>query len=187
MKLLVIDLETTGLYASSDFIVEIGLVLVDTDTKDITLLFDHVVKDKGFNPIKHKNSWVFNNTTLTVEDVERAEPLDSYFDELQEYFNEYLVTAYNKTFDLSFLRAAGFIVNDTTCIMHVSKKYSLLKTAGGKVKTPKMEEIYNQFFMPEGKGYKEQHRAAADAMDEGKILLHLVDLKSAKKNLVISK
>lgn len=186
MKILVIDLETTGLYASSDFIVEIGLALVDTDTKEITLLFDHVVKDKGFDPIKHKNSWVFQNTTLTVEEVEAAESLESYFDELQGYFDKYPVTAFNKSFDLSFLRTVGFIINDTKCLMQTSKQYCLLKTAAGKVKTPKMEEIYNQFFMPEGKGYKEQHRAAADAMDEGRILLHLVELKTAKKNLVLS-
>jgi len=185
MKILVIDLETTGLYSSSDLIVEIGVALVDTETKAIALVFDNVVKDSRFNPDKHKNSWVFQNTTLKVEDVVKAKPLDSYIEELQNLFDQYPVTAYNKSFDLGFLRAVGFVINDTKCLMQTSKQYCLLKTAAGKVKTPKMEEIYNQFFMSEGKGYKEQHRAAADAEDEARILLHLVELKS-KKNLVIS-
>jgi hypothetical protein len=37
---------------------------------------------------------------------------------------------------------------------------------------PSVEEIYNQFFM-KGQVYIEEHRAGADALDEGKILLWL--------------
>ena len=35
MKLLVVDIETTGFYVHSDAIVEIGIALVDTVTKEI--------------------------------------------------------------------------------------------------------------------------------------------------------
>jgi len=35
MKLLVVDLETTGFYTKTDAIVEIGIALVDTETKQI--------------------------------------------------------------------------------------------------------------------------------------------------------
>lgn len=186
MKILVVDLETTGFFANSDLIVEIGIVLVNTETKKIELVFDHVVKDSRFNPIRHKDSWVFKNTTLKVSDVEKAQPISTYTKELQDLFDQYPMTAYNKRFDVSFLTAAGFKLNDIKCLMQTSKQYSNAKNKNGGKKVPSMEEIYNQFFMTEGQVYVEQHRAGADAMDEAKLLLHLVDLKSAKKNLVIT-
>jgi hypothetical protein len=45
---------------------------------------------------------------------------------------------------------------------------------------PSVEEIYNQFFMKKGQVYIEEHRAGADALDEGKILLHMVKLKNKR-------
>jgi hypothetical protein len=72
MKLLVVDIETTGFFVNSDAIVEIGIALVDTVTKEIELVFDNVIKHDKFNSNKHKNAWIFQNTTLTVEDVEKA-------------------------------------------------------------------------------------------------------------------
>jgi len=180
MKILVVDLETTGFYQNSDAIVEIGIALVDTVTKKIELVFDNVVKDKKFNAKRHKNSWIFQNTNLKVEDVENANPLDDYFDKIQDLFDTYKMTAYNKSFDIRFLTAAGFKVNDIKCLMQTAKQYSTYKDKNGKQKTPSVEEIYNQFFMSNGEVYIEEHRAGADAIDEAKILLHMVDIKGSK-------
>lgn len=179
MKILVVDIETTGFYPS-DAIVEIGICLVDTKTKQITLVFNKVVKDKKFVKWKHKNAWIFQNTTLRVEDVEKAKPLEFYFDEIQDLFNKYPMTAFNKTFDLRFLKAAGFEMKDIKCLMATATQYSKLKDKNGRVKKPSVEEIYNQFFMKRGEIYVEEHRAGTDAMDESKILLHMVDLKEKK-------
>jgi DNA polymerase III alpha subunit (gram-positive type) len=185
MEILVVDLETTGFIATSDAIVEIGISLVNTKTKKVTLVFDQVVKHNKFTKWKHKNSWIFQNTTLTVEDVEKANSLNSYFKEIQALFDKYPMTAYNKSFDIRFLSANGFKVNDVKCLMKTAKQYSKFKTKTGGVKVPSVEEIYNQFFMNKGEIYIEEHRAGADAMDEGRILLHMVDLKSkSKKQLV---
>ena len=71
MKILVVDIETTGFYPS-DAIVEIGISLVDTVTRKVILVFDEVIKEKKFTKWKHKNAWIFQNTTLTVEDVLKA-------------------------------------------------------------------------------------------------------------------
>ena len=182
MKILVVDIETTGFSHVNDAIVEIGISIVDTDTHEIKLVFDHVIKDKRFETDKHKDSWIFQNTTLKVEDVENANTLESYFDEIQKLFDQYPMTAFNKAFDLRFLRQVGFVIKDTKCLMHTATQYSKSKFANGKSKWPSVEEIYNQFFMKNGDVYSEEHRAGADTIDVSKVLLHMVGLKKNKLN-----
>jgi DNA polymerase III epsilon subunit-like protein len=187
MKLLVVDIETTGFYVQSDAIVEIGIALVDTVTKEIELVFDNVIKHDKFNSKRHKNAWIFQNTTLTVEDVEKAKSLDDYKEEIQGLFDKYKMTAYNKAFDLRFLKEAGFQMSDVKCLMHTATQYSEYKDKNGKTKKPSVEEIYNQFFMKSGDVYVEEHRAGADAKDEAKIMLHMVGLKGSKPMLTEDK
>lgn len=180
MKILVVDIETTGFYPS-DAIVEIGITLVDTKTKKSKLVFDEVIKEDKFSKRKHKNAWIFQNTTLTVEDVEKAKSLEHYRPKLQKLFDQYCMTAYNKSFDLRFLRKAGFEIKDIKCLMKGATEHSKLKDKNGRVKKPSVEEIYNQFFRTKKNIYYEEHRAGADSLDEAKILLHMVKLKLKKK------
>lgn len=181
MKILVVDIETTGFYPS-DAIVEIGITLVDTETKKVKLVFDEVIKEeKKFKKWRHENTWIFQNTTLTVEDVDKAKSLEYYRPKLQKLFDTYKMTAYNKSFDLRFLRNAGFKIDDVKCLMKGATEYSKLKDVKGRVKKPSVEEIYNQFFRTKKNVYYEQHRAGADSLDEAKILLHMVKLKLKKK------
>tara|TARA_R110000772_G_scaffold17946_3_gene49960 strand:+ start:121665 stop:122207 length:543 start_codon:yes stop_codon:yes gene_type:complete len=170
MKILVVDIETTGFYPKNDLIVEIAAAVVDTKTKDIKLVFEKAIKDPRFDADKHGDSWIFENSSLTVEDVENAESIEAYREELQALFDEYLMTAYNKKFDLGFLREAGFTIKDTKCLMESAKVHR----TGRKYS---VEVMYNQFFMDGKERYVEEHRAGADTIDEAKILLHLVKLK----------
>ena len=89
MKIAIIDIETTGFIVTMDAIVEIGIVLVDTDTKKITKIFDKVVKDKNFNPKIHGRSWIFDNYDLEISDVINAKPLESYRLILQSIFDTF--------------------------------------------------------------------------------------------------
>lgn len=184
MKILVVDIETTGFVVKWDIITEIGIALVDTDTGKIDLVFDNVVKHWKWNPKKHKYGWCFKNTSLTVEDVEKAKTIASYKNEIQRLFDIYPMTAYNKSFDIRFLSSCGFKMNDVKCLMKTAKEYSKYKTKTGAKKTPSVEEIYNQFFMKDGEVYVEQHRAGVDVMDEAKILLHMVELKKQKQLII---
>ena len=63
MKLLVVDTETTGLSVKFDAIVELGIVLVDTKTGEVKKVFDKVVKGPKWNAFKHKNAWIFQNSS----------------------------------------------------------------------------------------------------------------------------
>ncbi len=182
MKLLVVDLETTGVL-NSDVIVEIGIAMVDTDEKTVELIFDKPVKANGFDSKKHKNSWIFKNSSLTIEDVENAGSLEDYRSEIQGLLDQYKMTAYNKGFDVRFLKAAGFNIGEVKCLMDSTCQYLVFESTDGKKRKPSFEEVYNQFFSDDGK-YIEKHRGGADAIDEGRLLLHLVLLKGTQPKKV---
>jgi DNA polymerase-3 subunit epsilon len=176
MKIAIIDIETTGFIVTMDAIVEIGIVLVDTDTKEITKIFDSVVKDENFNPKIHKHSWIFDNSDLEISDVINANPLEMYRATLQAIFDTYHVTAFNKAFDLRFLRSRGFTLRDITCLMKSSKSYGIVLYEDGSHKPPSVEEAYSALFPDDF--YIEAHRGGDDAMHEAKILLKLCDIKA---------
>lgn len=187
MKIAIIDIETTGFIVTTDAIVEIGIVLVDTDTKEITKIFDKVVKDRNFNARVHGNSWIFGNSDLKMDDVVNAKSLESYRVELQNIFSRYRVTAFNKSFDLRFLRSRGFVLNDVKCIMQTTKSHRIVLYEDGSIKPPSVEEAYAALFPDEH--YVEEHRGGDDAMHEAKILLKLCDIKAGLikvKPIVIS-
>ena len=176
MKIAIIDIETTGFIVTMDAIVEIGIVLVDTDTKEITKIFDSVVKDENFNPKIHKHSWIFDNSDLEISDVINANPLEMHRATLQAIFDTYHVTAFNKAFDLRFLRSRGFTLRDITCLMKSSKSYGIVLYEDGSHKPPSVEEAYSALFPDDF--YIEAHRGGDDAMHEAKILLKLCDIKA---------
>lgn len=177
MEIIVLDIETTGLYRNSDAIVEIGMVLVDTDKKTIKPIFDNVVNHDKFDKYKHKNAWIFSHSNLTVEDVINAKSLEEYRPTIQSYLDTYPMTAFNMKFDTSFLEENGFSLKKTKCLMESSKPFNKNRLANGARKTPNVEEIYHQFY-PEEKDFVEAHRGCDDAYREGKILLKLCEFKS---------
>jgi DNA polymerase III epsilon subunit-like protein/uncharacterized protein (DUF3820 family) len=193
-KVLIVDIETTGFNQHRDAIVEIGIVLVNLKTKKIKTIFDKVVKDVLFDLQKHNNAWIFDNSSLTLEDVIAAKPLNSYRNEIQKLFDKYPITAFNKAFDVRFLSARGFTFTETECLMKLSSHYTELKKVNGSKKLPSMEEAYNHFYPNEG--YCEKHRGLDDALNEAKLLLkmdadilstHLITTPNKKTNRQINK
>ena len=167
-EIAVIDIETTGFNTFDSHIVEIGIAKVNLKTGKITPLFDKTVcETRSFD----KNAWIFKHSTLTPEEVMLSEDLEDYRDEIQTIFNKYIITAYNKKFDLSFMRSRGFkIKHESQCIMIVST--GVLKIPyRGKYKYPKVTEAYK--FLFKDPLYNEEHRAIDDAMDEARILYEL--------------
>lgn len=183
MKILVLDIETTGFSEKLDAIVEIGMVLTDTDTKKYKIVFNSVIKDKNFDQKKHENSWIFLNSDLTVEEVQKANTIEHYFDKIQSYFNKYNVTAFNKSFDLRFMSSRGFKCKDIKCLMEASMDYVKLKDKRGNKKKPSVQEAYDFFFPTEG--YVEKHRGGDDARQEAKILLKMCEAKGKSKGKIL--
>lgn len=181
MEILVVDIETSGLHTKFSSIVEIGLVLVNTKTKTIKTLFDKVIRESNFKPNYKPTPWIFVNSDLTINDVLNAQLLDSYKDELQGYFDKYPLTAFNKKFDLRFLRDRGFEIKEIKCLMESTKSYFTVRDKRGSIKGPSVMEAYGILFP--GEKYIEKHRGGDDAKHEAKILLELVRLNEKQKLL----
>lgn len=136
------------------------------------------MKEPSFTE-RFRDSWIFKNSNLTFEEVEKAPTFDEVAQELQAIFNKYHVTAFNKLFDLSFLKTRNFkIPKELPCIMltatnHVKIK-SFWKEDLEEYKWPKVEEAWN-FFFP-NINYKEAHRAVDDVFHEAKILFKMYKL-----------
>lgn len=177
-KIIILDLETTGLNPYKDLIVEIGIVELDLETGEINKLFSSLIKEEGFNE-NLRHSWIFENSSIKFEDVKNARSLDDIRADLQEIFNKHPITAYNKSFDLGFLKSRGFSFPvESRDIMLEAKNVIKIPFAGkhylGKSRTykwPKAKEAYDFFF--QDNIYIETNRAQDDAYHEAKILYEL--------------
>jgi DNA polymerase-3 subunit epsilon len=176
MKLLIIDIETTGYIPEGHSIVEIGIVLCDSDTRETIPVFNQIVKDDEWDYDKHSNAWIFQNTDLTPDDVQFSNHIDYYREELQSLFDTYLITAYNKRFDVGFLTARGFTLRDTKDLQETAK--DVAKTLTGTRRPPSVERLYGWFFPEET--YIEKHRGLDDALHEAKIFYKFCDMKAGK-------
>lgn len=164
--IMVLDIETTGVSPGIDHIIELGICKIYLDTGTVEPVFNQI-----FKPMSDfdRKAWVFHNSTLTVDDVLKAQPLAKYHAKIQNILKNNIVTAFNKDFDFSFLRAAGFsIKRQAPCIMHQATGTCKISHPYYEFKWPKIEEVWSYYFP---RRYIEAHRALDDAMHEA-MLLH---------------
>jgi len=168
MKILVIDIETGGLY-HSDPIFEIGAVVLDTITGSIKEEVDYIIQQEYFN----ENAWAFQHSSLTPEMVRNGIDIEDIRDKLQNLFNIYPVTAFNRKFDIGFLQSVGFrfpkLLPDpmiiTTDILCIPSQWH-----PGEYKWPSVQECLEYYKINDN----EPHRAAADAKLEARIIWELI-------------
>jgi len=169
-SILVVDLETTGLNAGFDDIVEIGIAKLHLETGKVSKVFDQVIKPKRDYD---RYAWVFRNTSLTPEMVDDAEPLETYFRELYSFLANNLVCAYNAPFDVGFLRANGFDCPEVAIDpMDICTNILKIEHDYYGYKYPKFQEAYNHYFGYDG--YSEAHRAYDDAKHEAKLIFEMI-------------
>ncbi len=185
-KIIIVDLETTNFLRRGGLIVEVGIAELDLCTGNIKILYNQLVKEKEFN-INHKDSWIFKNSNLKFDEVMNAKDLDT--DELQDIFNEYPATAYNKKFDFDFLRSRGLKIKELPCPMIIATNICKIQSRGGHgYKWPKLEEAWKSIMKTE---YVELHRGIDDAVHEAKLIYKLykegkfkIELDSKEQNKV---
>lgn len=179
--LYVLDTETTGLGGAllGDKIVEIGIARVDLEHGRVFPEYGKVINQDLTD--EQKQSWVFQNTNLTPEDVKSSPwSIDDIVLDLTTYQTG-VFTAYNVSFDFDqYLRYPPyhFCPKLAPCIMcECADRYN-----GGR--WFRAQEAYdllcpdNPANVPDG---IEQHRALSDAVLEGFILLrYLEDNPEAK-------
>jgi len=172
-KILVVDIETTGLDKVKDCIVEIGAAEIDLKTGIITGVFNSLCREKHLTA-KHRDAWIFSNSDLTPEEVRNAPPFEEVVAKFQELASRYTrgATAFNRVFDMGFLHVRGVkFPRLVPCPMLLSTDICEIPGKFGKNKWPKVEEAFS-FFYP-GFEYTEKHRGADDAYHEAMIVREL--------------
>jgi len=175
-KILILDIETTNFLQRGGKIVEIGIVELNLDDGKIKIIFDQVMHEDGLTKEIVENSWIVNNSDLTVDKIRNSKHLKHYKDEIQDIINSYSLgaTAFNNVFDFGFLEDRGFkFSKKLPCPMKLSTNICKIPNQNGYrgYKWPKVEEAYDFFFGEND--YIEKHRGADDAAHEAEIVYEL--------------
>lgn len=175
-KILVIDIETLGGFVpSKGFIAEIGIVELDIKTGETKTLFDSLCKHPKMTAKLH-DSWIFQNSTMTIQDVRNAPFLSEIQEEVQGIIDKYQlgVTAYNRKFDITYMEGYGFTFKKLQpCPMLELTPIAKIPHKNGKGnKWPSCEQAW-EFLFPNVE-YIELHRGADDALHEAKIIFEMI-------------
>lgn len=179
MKVLIIDIETTGFMDQGGSIVEVGIVALNLKNGATEILFDSVCREEILTA-RHREEpmgWIFRNSTLTVEEVRQAPLLTTLLPKIQSIINQYSIgaTAYNRDFDFGFLESRGILFPaKLPCPMKLATPLCKLPPhhpSHGGYKWPNVEEVWSYFFPDQD--YVEAHRGADDALHEAKIVYEL--------------
>lgn len=93
----VFDIETTGLSAHYDHIIEFGAVkIIDGQTIDSIQLF--------IKPPVPIPEFITNLTSITNQDVANAKPIEQAIDDILEFIDDGILVAHNASFDIDFLQ-----------------------------------------------------------------------------------
>ncbi len=179
-KILILDIETTGFLKQGGLIVEIGITELCTLTGVAKVIYNQVCKEEGMSP-EHADKpygWIFDNSDLTMFEVNNGANFELVKREVQEIINSYPlgITAFNKKFDFDFLKDRGFIINnELPCLMHSCTHVVKIKNKGRKgYKWPSVQEAFNYFYPDVD--YVEKHRGGDDSLHEAMIASKLIEL-----------
>lgn len=178
MKILIIDIETTGFQGQGGKIAEIGIVELCLNSGEKKIVFDKVI-NPNLETDKIKNSWIVQNGYMTTEDILNGVNFETVKEEIQSIINSYPegATAFNRSFDFNFLESYGInFPKKLPCPMIKSTDICKIPKVGrgafyGGFKWPKVEEAY-KYFLPDST-YEEIHRGADDAFHEADIVFEL--------------
>lgn len=176
MKILIIDIETTGFLQANGKIVEIGMVELDLTNGKTEIVFDSVCHERPITLQEVENSWIINNSDLTVDLIRNSPQLRDIEEYVQKTIDAYEngCTAFNNAFDFGFLEDRGFeFKKKLDCPMKLATPIMKLpkKNGYGGFKYPNVMEAYKYFVSEEE--YIEKHRGADDALHEAQIVYEL--------------
>ena len=181
--ILVIDTETTTRYFNCEGgpdgnIVEVGVARVDLESRRVYPELSMIV-----NAPADGDEWVFQNTSLTVKDVENGRHASEADTVLARMINHRPVAFYNADFDCHMIDRDLRKTALTICLgsaridlMEIAAKIEEIpRSHAGENVYPKAIAAYD-YLCPDdpcGLNGVEEHRALSDAVMEGHILLAL--------------
>jgi len=83
MKILVIDIETTGFLKEGGKIVEIGIVSLDLDNGQKEILYDKLVHERPITLKEVESSWIVQNGYITVDEIRNSTQLVNELPDIQ--------------------------------------------------------------------------------------------------------
>lgn len=179
MKILILDIETTGFLQQGGKIVEVGIVELDLTNGDRKIIFNEVCHESGITLDEVQNSWIVKNSDLNMESIKYSGSLESKKPRIQKILDDYPLgaTAFNNAFDFGFMENRGIkFPKKLPCPMKLSTDICKIPNQNGYggFKWPKVEEAHKHFFGDVG--YIEAHRGADDAYYEAEIVYELYKL-----------
>jgi DNA polymerase-3 subunit epsilon len=180
-EIYVIDTETTGLTGyPEDYVLEISIVKVDIVKNSLEVVFDEVVghDTKNWNDYL-RNAWIFGNSSLTLEMVQKAEKIEIISEKVREILKDKQITSFNTSYDLNkFLyknpwNLREVIDKEMNCIMLSATQACKIPGYYDDYKWPRLEEAYNILIEEQQRGDYEFHRSLADTIISAQILLKL--------------
>lgn len=179
MKILILDIETTGFLQQGGKIVEVGIVELDLTNGDRKIIFSEVCHESGITLDEVQNSWIVKNSDLNMESIKYSGSLESKKQRIQKILDDYPLgaTAFNNAFDFGFMENRGIkFPKKLPCPMKLSTDICKIPNQNryGGFKWPKVEEAHKHFFGDVG--YVEKHRGADDAYYEAEIVYELYKL-----------
>jgi DNA polymerase-3 subunit epsilon len=181
-EVLVIDTETTGLKgAPIDKVVDIAVCRVTLGSDKVDVIYSSVVgHDTSTWGSELRRSWIFENTDLTLEMVNKAPAEAQVIKEVTDILKDANVTSFNFAYDFNkFLYLEPWSLRDRfvpfKCIMEASKVVCKLPGLYEDYKWPKLGEAYSMIVKgdPANVNGIQAHRAQSDAVIASHILLEL--------------
>lgn len=157
----VFDLETTGLEATSNEIIEIGAVKI-IDGK-ISETFSTLIKPKG-----EISEEITGITGITNEMVQDAYSIEQVLPDFYKFTRGAVLSAYNISFDYSFLYVAAHKLGYTFNNRQIDTMY-LARTKLPGAKNYRLKTVATMLNIP----LENAHRAIYDAIATAEVLLNL--------------
>lgn len=170
-----------------DLVVDIGICEVSLSERTVKDVYSAIVGyDTSTWTEEMKTSWIFENTDLTVEQVENGKPFSSVKKEVSDIVRGRWLTTYNVQYDLDkFLYRFPWNLKGTfdECrdIMFSAKDVCKLKSEYYGVKDyryPKLDYAYKHILKgedPAGIDGVQDHRALSDARVASHLMIKLND------------
>ncbi len=170
MEIVVIDIETTGFSPRLDNIVEIGAVIVNTQTLRYEPLFDSLC-NPGESHKKLKQTWICKNGYLTPEEILNAPTIENVAVDFNKVLGARSWTSFNLEFEYRFLSQPPWAIRNVQghCLMRAMTPVCKIPQTN-KYKWPKLTEAYHEI----GGSGSEKHRALDDTIKGAEILIHLL-------------
>ncbi len=171
-EIAVVDIETTALYPEEGTIIEVGICKLNLIDGSITKLIDSLIYEGDFDKDRDAHAWIFQNSSLSVEEVIYAPDWELIRLKIREIFDRFPVVSYNTQFDIGWLKSRGIYpikeLPDPMLLATPVLKLPPQNPEFGDYKWPSVQECWDHYFpnIP----YKEDHRAYDDCVHEAQII-----------------